>query len=89
MYDPIGQQRVANRPVRVQDGAREQTRATNPRRQVRTVAGGLEQVRPLKVHTNRDCNPTGWAFQGCAKQGKKGTVGRAPATLPYRLDLSE
>lgn len=87
MYDQIGQQRVANRPVRVQDGARELTRATNPRRQVRTVAGGLEQVRPLEVHTNRDCTTRlGWAFQRCAKQGKK-QHGRAPP-LRFRTDLT-
>jgi hypothetical protein len=73
MYDQIGQQRAANRPVPGSGRRPGLIRATNPRRQVRTIAGGLEQVRPLKVHTNHDCNRTGWAgpFQLCAKQGKK------------------
>src|SRR4029450_1962522 len=83
---------AGGQPTYTGSGRRPGTDQSNqPRRQVRTLAGGLEQVRPLKVPTHRDCNPTGWAGPSSAAPSKarRGTVGRGPAKLPYPPDLSE
>jgi hypothetical protein len=90
MYDQIGQQRVANRPVRVQDGARELTRATN--RDARfepSPAGSSRSAHSKSTPIVTAIQQAGLGLPGLRQARQEGAPSGAPATLPYRLDLSD